>query len=88
MSYLSSLEANTKENLCESNLLGGGSQESKRKWDAGPEREGGQAKSTEGDWHRPTGSSRDSVSMHSVSLIRGTALTNGCPWGTESPRHL
>lgn len=59
-------EANTK-NLYERNLLGRGSQDNKREWDVGPEREGGQAKSTEGDWHSPTGSSRDSVSHASQS---------------------
>lgn len=64
---MSSLEAVTKENLCESNLLGRGSQENKREWDVGPEREGDQAKSTEGDWHSPTGSSRDNASHASQS---------------------
>lgn len=34
-SYVSSLEAITKENLCERNLLGRGSQENKREWDVG-----------------------------------------------------
>lgn len=66
VSYVSSREANTK-NLCESNLLRRGSQENKREWDVGPEREGGQVKSTEGDWHSPTGSSSDSVSHASQS---------------------